>query len=74
MKKFTLAAVAALALSAAPAFAADLPVKALKAVAPQPPAWTSPSVRRSPAIHLARHHAVEPQAVGRGLLRAALQP
>jgi uncharacterized protein (TIGR02001 family) len=38
MKKFTLAAVAALALSAAPAFAADMPVKALKA-APQPPAW-----------------------------------
>src|ERR1041384_7681399 len=40
MKKFTLAAVAALALSAAPAFAADMPVKAVKAVvAPQPPAW-----------------------------------
>jgi len=39
MKKFTLAAVAALAFSAAPAFAADMPVKAVKAVAAQPPAW-----------------------------------
>jgi uncharacterized protein (TIGR02001 family) len=39
MKKFTLAAVAAVALSVAPAFAADMPVKALKAVAPEPPAW-----------------------------------
>ena len=39
MKKFTLAAVAALALSAAPAFAADLPVKAKPVVAPEPPAW-----------------------------------
>jgi uncharacterized protein (TIGR02001 family) len=38
MKKITLAAVAALALSAAPAFAADMPVKAAKA-APPPPAW-----------------------------------
>src|SRR5207247_151758 len=37
MKKFTLAAVAALAFSAAPAFAADMPVKAVKAAAP--PAW-----------------------------------
>jgi hypothetical protein len=39
MKKFTLAAVAALALSAAPAWAADLPVKAKPIAAPAPPAW-----------------------------------
>jgi hypothetical protein len=39
MKKLTLAAVAALALSAAPAFAADLPVKAKPVAAPPPPAW-----------------------------------
>jgi uncharacterized protein (TIGR02001 family) len=38
MKKVTLAAVAALAFSATSGFAADLPVKALKA-APPPPAW-----------------------------------
>ena len=37
MKKFTLAAMAALAFSAAPAFAADMPVKAVKAA--EPPAW-----------------------------------
>jgi uncharacterized protein (TIGR02001 family) len=39
MKKFTLAAVAALAVSAMPAFAADMPVKAARMVAPPPPAW-----------------------------------
>jgi uncharacterized protein (TIGR02001 family) len=39
MKTFTLAAVAALALSAAPAWAADLPVKAKPIAAPEPPAW-----------------------------------
>jgi hypothetical protein len=39
MKKFTLAAFAALAVSAAPAFAADMPVKAAPMVAPPPPAW-----------------------------------
>jgi uncharacterized protein (TIGR02001 family) len=39
MKKFTLAAVAALAVSAMPAFAADMPVKAARIVAPPPPAW-----------------------------------
>ena len=40
MKKFTLAAIAALAVSAAPAFAADLPVKAKPMAAPPPPpAW-----------------------------------
>jgi hypothetical protein len=39
MKKFTAAAVAALALSVAPAWAADLPVKAKPVVAPAPPAW-----------------------------------
>ena len=38
MKKITLAAVAALALSAAPTFAADMPVKAAPAAA-APPAW-----------------------------------
>ena len=38
MKKVTLAAVAALAFSATSAFAADMPVKAVKA-APPPPAW-----------------------------------
>ncbi len=37
MKKVTLAAVAALAFSATSAFAADMPVKAVKVV--QPPAW-----------------------------------
>jgi uncharacterized protein (TIGR02001 family) len=40
MKKFTLAAVAALAVTAAPAFAADMPVKGVRAIAPPPPpAW-----------------------------------
>ena len=40
MKKFTFAAVAALAVSAAPAFAADMPVKGVRAIAPPPPpAW-----------------------------------
>ena len=39
MNRFTLAAAAAFALSAAPAWAADLPVKAKPVVAPQPPAW-----------------------------------
>jgi uncharacterized protein (TIGR02001 family) len=40
MKKFTLAAIAALAVTAAPAFAADMPVKGVKAIAPPPPpAW-----------------------------------
>lgn len=39
MKKFTVAAVAAFALSASAASAADLPVKAKPVVAPQPPAW-----------------------------------
>ncbi len=39
MKKVTLAAVAALALTAAPAFAADMPVKAVQVAAAQPPAW-----------------------------------
>jgi hypothetical protein len=40
MKKFTLAAVAALAVSAMPAFAADMPVKAARmAPPPPPPAW-----------------------------------
>jgi uncharacterized protein (TIGR02001 family) len=39
MKKFTFAAIAALALTAAPAWAADLPVKARPIVAPEPPAW-----------------------------------
>src|SRR6476659_1071496 len=39
MKKFTLAAATAFAFSAAPAWAADLPVKARPIVAPQPPAW-----------------------------------
>lgn len=38
MKKFTVAAIAAFALSGA-ASAADLPVKAKPVVAPQPPAW-----------------------------------
>jgi len=39
MKKLTTAAIAALAFSAAPALAADLPVKAARMAAPQPPAW-----------------------------------
>lgn len=39
MKKFTLATMAALAVSIAPAFAADLPVKAKPIAAPPPPAW-----------------------------------
>lgn len=39
MKKFAFAAAAALAISTAPAFAADLPVKAAPAAAPPPPAW-----------------------------------
>ena len=40
MKKFTLAAIAALAVTAAPAFAADMPVKGVRAIAPPPPpAW-----------------------------------
>lgn len=39
MKKLTVAAIAALALTAAPAWAADLPVKAKPVVAPDPPAW-----------------------------------
>ena len=39
MKTFTLAAIAALAISTAPAFAADMPVKAKPIAAPPPPAW-----------------------------------
>ena len=39
MKKFAFAAIAALALSTAPAFAADLPVKAKPAAAPPTPTW-----------------------------------
>jgi len=39
MKRFTLAAIAALAISTVPAFAADMPVKAKPAAAPPPPAW-----------------------------------
>jgi hypothetical protein len=39
MKKFAVAAIAALAVSAAPAFAADMPVKAKPVAAPPPPAW-----------------------------------
>ena len=39
MKKFTLAAVAALALSAVPAFGADMPVKAKPVAAAPPSAW-----------------------------------
>jgi uncharacterized protein (TIGR02001 family) len=39
MKKFTLAAVAALAVTAAPAFAADMPVKAARVAPAAPPAW-----------------------------------
>jgi hypothetical protein len=39
MKKFTIAAVAALAVSAMPAFAADMPVKATRVAAAAPPAW-----------------------------------
>ena len=39
MKTFTLAAIAALAISTAPAFAADMPVKAKPVAAPPPPAW-----------------------------------
>jgi uncharacterized protein (TIGR02001 family) len=40
MKKLTLAAIAALAVTAAPAFAADMPTKGPKAIAaPPPPAW-----------------------------------
>jgi uncharacterized protein (TIGR02001 family) len=39
MKKIVLSVVAALALSAAPAFAADMPVKALKAPAAAPSPW-----------------------------------
>jgi hypothetical protein len=39
MKKLTLAAMAALAVSIVPAFAADLPVKAKPMAAPPPPAW-----------------------------------
>ena len=39
MKKFALAAIAALAISTAPAFAADLPVKAKPVAAPATPTW-----------------------------------
>jgi uncharacterized protein (TIGR02001 family) len=39
MKKFTIAAVAAFALTTGSALAADLPVKAKPIVAPDPPAW-----------------------------------
>ena len=39
MKKLTVAAVAAFALSVGSAAAADLPVKAKPMVAPEPPAW-----------------------------------
>ena len=39
MKKFTIAAVAAFALSAGSASAADLPIKAKPIAAPEPPAW-----------------------------------
>jgi hypothetical protein len=39
MKTWTLAAIAAIALSAAPAFAADMPIKAPRVAAPPPSAW-----------------------------------
>ena len=39
MKKVVLSVVAALAVSAAPAFAADMPVKAVKAPAAEPSPW-----------------------------------
>ena len=75
MKKFTLAAVAALAVSAMPAFAADMPAKAARIGGSASAAGLGPGLRFGDRqrLCLARHHAVEPQAVGRGLLRAALQ-
>ena len=66
MKTFTLAAIAALAISTAPAFAADMPVKAKPVAAPPPPAWDIAfGARDRQRLHLPRRLAVRPQAVGR---------
>ena len=64
MKKFTLAAVAALAVSAMPAFAADMPVKAARMVAPPPP----------PAWDLAFGSAIASDYVWRGITQSNHKP
>jgi len=64
MKKFTVAAVAALVLSAAPAWAADLPVKSKLVVAPAPP----------PAWDLAFGSAVASDYIFRGITQSNHQP
>ena len=76
MKKVVLSVVAALAVSAAaPAFAADMPVKAAKVGAGCGAEPVGYRLRRRghERLHLPRRHAVRAQAVGRGLFRAALQ-
>ena len=75
MKKVLLSAVAAFALSAGAALAADLPVKAKPIAAPPPPSPWDIAFGASPRerLHLARHHAVGPQSFGHGVHRGALQ-
>jgi len=64
MKKLTLAAVAALALSATTAFAADMPVKAVRAIAPPPP----------PAWDLAFGSAIASDYIWRGITQSNHKP
>lgn len=64
MKKFTLAAVAALAVAAAPAFAADMPVKGVRAIAPPPP----------PAWDIAFGSAIASDYVWRGITQSNHKP
>jgi hypothetical protein len=63
MKKFALAATAALALSTAPAFAADMPVKARPMAPPPPPAWD-----------LAFGAAIASDYIWRGITQSAHEP
>ena len=76
MKKVVLSLAAVLAVSAAaPAFAADMPAKAPKvAPAPPPSPWDIAfGAAHHERLHLPRRDPVGPQAIGRGLFRAALQ-
>ena len=63
MKKLTVAAVAAVAFASGAALAADLPVKARPAVAPEPPAWD-----------IAFGSAIASDYVFRGITQSAHQP
>ncbi len=74
MKKLALLATA-LAMVSGSALAADMALKALKAPPPGPfrssGTWPSAALHHQ-RLHLPRHHAVQPQAFGQRLFRAAL--